>query len=390
MKNHVTRYFATLATLGLTLSACTETVILFKPSPNLKPMPNTSACPQKDEIDPLFKDQWNLAQIGVTEDVLKSTTLTGNANVRVAILSTGIDYNHEDLCGQVAINKAEIVQKGAGDKPAPAREDTDKNGLVGDVAGYDVVDGDGLAYDRHGAGTAVAGIIAANQRNGVGISGLMNKVSLIPIRYIDDNGQTSVAHLAAGLEAALKLKPNVIFIQTAEIPLGGRQQDPEVMAAESGLLRSYFNRVREAKIPIVIGAGDDMGEFGSSEVDKIIKSFDNILVVTSLDRDAKKSLLANSHSQDVVVAAPGEGVMSLKPGSKYGTVNGTAYAAAHVTAALALARSSLADRLEMSKVVNALVSVSGSDIDESLERDTRGGTRLNIVKFLAQMNGVTP
>lgn len=373
--------------LAILLSACTKTVILYKPSAHIKPMPNMAACPKKDEADPKFKDQWNLAQLGITEEVLKSGAVSGNSNVRIAILSTGIDYNHEDLCGQVAINKAEIVQKGAGEKPAPSREDLDKNGLVGDVVGYDVVDGDGLAYDRHGAGTAVAGIIAANQRNGVGIAGIMKQVTLIPIRYIDDNGQTSVGNLAAALDAALKLKPHVIFLQTAEIQIGGREQNPELINDEISLIKTYLDKIRDAKIPVVVGAGDNMQEFGSGALEKLLKSYENILVVTSLDKDGKKSMLANSHGQDVVIAAPGENIISLKPGNKYGEVSGTAYAAAHVTAAIGLARVALADRLEIGKVISILVSAKGSEADTALERDTRGGTRLHLVKFLNELRG---
>ncbi len=368
--------------------ACTQTVILFKPKPNIDPMPTQSACPQKDEDDPKAKEQWSLAQLGITPEVLKSGAVGGNANVRIAILSTGVDYNHEDLCGQVAINKAEITQKAAGDKPDVDRKDDDGDGLVDNVVGYDVVDGDGFAYDRHGAGTAVAGIIAANQRNGLGIAGVMKQVTLLPVRYIDNNGQTSVGALSAAIDAALKMKPHVVFLQTAQIQLGGHEQNPGQIADELGLLRSYFNRLKAANIPVIVGAGDDMSQFGSSEMDKMLRSYDNVLVVTALDKEGRRSLLANVHNQDVVTAAPGEGIVSLKPGNRYTEVNGTAYAAAHLTAAVALARAQLADKLEVTKIINALVSARGSEPDVALERDTRGGTRLQIVKFLTEIKGL--
>lgn len=376
---------AAWAILGTALSACTQTMILFKPSPIIDPLPKTEACPQKDEADPRFKEQWNLAQMGITEDVLKSEVVLGNPNVRIAILSTGIDYNHEDLCGQVAINKRELIQKGAGDILAPAREDTDKDGLVGNVVGYDVVDGDGLAYDRHGAGTAVAGIIAANAHNGIGIAGIMKHVTLLPVRYIDDNGQTNPGNLAAALDAAIKMKPHVVFIQTAQMQLGGDGQVAEQIAEEIGLIKGYLNKLRDAKIPVVVGAGDDMQQFGTTDLDKALRSYENVLVVTALNKDGRKSLLANSSAQDVIVAAPGEGVLSLKPGNKYGEVSGTAYAAAHLTAAIGLARAQLADKLDITKVVSSLASAKGAYYDETLERDTRGGTRLQIVNFLSEL-----
>lgn len=377
-----------LAVLSSGLIGCSEVVILFKPKPNIDPMPSTAACEAKDEDDPQAKDQWNLAQIGVTPEVLKSTTVLGNANVRIAVLSTGIDYNHEDLCGKVEVNKKEITQRAIADRVDVNREDDDKNGLVDDVVGYDVVDGDGFAFDRQGAGTAAAGIIAASQRNGVGIAGLMKEVTLLPVRYIDNNGQTSVANLAAALDAALKLKPHVIYLQTAQIQIGGHRAEADVVMAELSVLKSYLDRVRNAKIPVVVGAGDDMAQFGTSEIDKILKNYENILVVTAVDKDAKRSLLANTNSQDVLIAAPGEEILTLKPGNKYTTVSGTAYAAAHLTAAIGLARATLADRMEIPKVVSTLISAKGSEVDVALERDTRGGTRLQLVKFLSEIRSL--
>ncbi len=368
--------------------ACTRTVILFKPKPNIDPMPSSSACPQKNEEDPLAKDQWTLPQLGLTPELIKAGAANGNANVRIAILSTGVDYNHEDLCGQVAINKSEITQKAAGDKPDVNQIDDDGDGLVDNVVGYDVVDGDGFAYDRHGAGTAVAGVIAANQSNGAGITGLMKQVTLLPVRYIDNNGQTSVGALSAALSAAIKLKPHVVFLQTAQIQLGGHEQNSMQIADELTLVRGYFDKLRAAKIPVIVGAGDDMSQFGATEMDKMLKSYENVLVVTALDKEGKRTLLANIHNQDVVTAAPGEAILTLKPGNKYGEVSGTAYAAAHLTAAVGLARAQLGDRMEITKVINALVSVNGSEPDVALERDTRGGTRLQIVKFLNEVKSL--
>jgi len=374
-----------LSAAVLSSIACTQTVILFKPKPNIDPMPNLSACPEKDEDDPRASEQWSLAQLGVTPEVLKSPTVLGNPNVRIAILSTGVDYNHEDLCGQIAINQKEITQKAAGDRPDVNRLDDDGDGLVDNVVGYDVVDGDGFAYDRHGAGTAVAGIIAANQRNGIGIAGIMRQVTLLPVRYIDNNGQTSVGALSAALDAALKMKPHVIFLQTAQIQLGGHEQTAGLISDELSLLKTYFDRLKAAKIPVIVGAGDDMSQFGASEMDKLLRTYENVLVVTALDKDGRRTLLANIHNQDVVTAAPGEGILTLKPGNRYTEVNGTAYAAAHLTAAVGLARAQLADRMEITKVINALVSAKGADVDVALERDTRGGTRLQIVKFLSEL-----
>lgn len=372
------------------LAGCTQTIILFKPSPQVDPMPSTKNCENAvaGKQDPLFAKQWNLKQLGITQDVLKTTALEGNKNVKVAILSTGIDYNHEDLCGQVAIDKAEITQNAIGDDPGVNRKDDDGDGLVDNIVGWDVVDGDGLAYDRNGAGTAVAGIIAANQNNGLGIAGLMKNVTLYPVRYINDNGQTTVPWLVAGLEAAVKAKPHVIFLQNAQVQIGGWGGDPVQAAAELGMIKKALKEVHDAKIPVVVGAGDDMQVFGVKQLDQLFKSFDNVFVVTAVDKTGNISFLANIGEQEVMTAAPGENIMTTKPLNKYGIVNGTAYAAAHVTAALGLARSVLGDNMDYRKLATLLLSSKGSEQDPQLARFTRGGNRLQLVKFLGQLQSL--
>lgn len=365
------------------LGGCMQTVIVYKPNPKMDPMPileNKLGGPEKE--DPDFNKQWYLAKMGVTKEVQAGNLLEGNYNIRVALLSTGVDYNHEDLRGQVMINTNEITQRGAGDKPGANREDDDKNGLVDDIVGYDVIDGDGLAYDRHGAGTAVAGILAARTKNGVGISGLMKKVSIYPIRYIDDNGQSSIANLAAALEIAVKAKPHVVFIQNTQFQLGGHGGDPEVASVESGLVKQYLDQLQTLKIPVILGAGDAMGDYGNEVLEKVLKGYDNLIVVTSTGKDDNRTLMANFSMTDVTIAAPGEKLLTLKPFNKYGEVSGTAFAAANVTAAIALARSMLGERATVEKLIPVLISPKASDQVPALTAFTRSGTRLNIVKFL--------
>ncbi|MGE0761783.1 MAG: S8 family serine peptidase [Bdellovibrionales bacterium] len=371
--------------LSFGLLGCTQTVIVYKPNPKMDPLPVVTNKPEADKDDPDFGKQWHMAKMGVTKEILATPLLDGNYNVKIAVLSTGVDYNHEDLRGQIAINTAEITQKAAGDKPGPNREDDDKNGLVDDIVGYDVVDGDGLAYDRHGAGTAVAGLIAARMKNGVGVSGLMKKVQLYPIRYIDDNGQSSVANLASALELAVKIRPHVVFIQNTQFRLGGHDGNSEVASVEASLVKRHLDELQTLKIPVVLGAGDGMSDYGNDEIEKMLKSFDNLIVVTATGKDDNRTLMANFSMTDVLIAAPGEKLFTLKPFNKYGEVSGTGYAAAHVTAALGLARSMLGDRATSEKLIPALLSPKGSDQVPALTPFTRSGTRLNVVKFLNEI-----
>lgn len=378
-----------MAILSVTLAACSQTVVLYKPSSKIDPLPSQEKGADqqaKNLVDP--SRQWNLGKLGITKEVLTGPILEGNVNVKVALLSTGVDYNHPALAGQIAINPAEITKKAAGEIEGGDREDTDKNGLVDDIVGYDVVDGDGLAYDRHGAGTAVAGIIAAKPVAGKGPAGLMKKVSIYPIRYIDDNGQSSVANLASALEIAIKSKAHVVFIQNTQFRLGGHEGNPEVARVEASLIKKYLDELQALKIPVVLGAGDAMHEYGNDEIEKLIKAYDNMIVVTATGKDDNRTMMASFSMTDVTIAAPGEKIPSLKPFGNYGEVSGTAYAAAHVTAAVALARSALGERATPERLIPVLISPKASDQVPGLATFTRSGTRLNLVKFLNELKSI--
>ncbi|MCB0390391.1 MAG: S8 family serine peptidase [Bdellovibrionales bacterium] len=370
--------------------ACTQTIIVYKPSKQIDPLPKVESEEDKDAkskgLDPMNEDQWALHKVGISKDVLnKDENLKGNYNVKVAILSTGIDYNHKDLIGQVHVNKSEITQEGLADEKGYNQKDDDKNGLVDDIVGVDVVDNDGLAYDRHGAGTAVAGIIAAKTNNATGISGIMKEVTLYPVRYINDNGQTNLANLLNALDVVLKVKPDVVFVQQLQFQLGGRDKDPALIEAEISLMKKKLDKIKELKIPVIVGAGEDIESFGTSRLDQVIRSYDNVVVVTSTNESDNLSFLAKYSFTAVHTSAPGENVLTTQPLNQYGKVSGTAFAAAHVTAAVALAKAKYAEKLSMQDLVATLISEKGGDYIQSLDRYSRGGNRLNVVKFLTAL-----
>ena len=94
--------------------------------------------------DPLFANQWNLGRIGA-ERAWSATTGVG---VRIGVVDTGVDLNHEDLAGKVVAHTACL---GTGGNPALCT---------------------GSAQDEHGHGTHVSGIAAAHRDNQRGIAGV--------------------------------------------------------------------------------------------------------------------------------------------------------------------------------------------------------------------------
>ena len=128
--------------------------------------------------DPLLSDQWHLVNDGDlrpskfvkgadvnVRDAWDMTT--GDPSIIVAVLDEGVDVSHPDLKASMWVNEDEIWN---------SHEDNDGNGYVGDVHGYNFVGKSGVItvegrYDS-GHGTHVAGVIAAMNDNGIGISSI--------------------------------------------------------------------------------------------------------------------------------------------------------------------------------------------------------------------------
>ena len=103
--------------------------------------------------DVAVKDAWNLT--------------TGDPAIIVAVLDEGVDVMHEDLKASMWVNEGEVWG---------SHDDADGNGYAGDIHGYNFVEDHGVIaveslYDT-GHGSHVAGVIAATNNNGLGISSI--------------------------------------------------------------------------------------------------------------------------------------------------------------------------------------------------------------------------
>ena len=128
--------------------------------------------------DPLLSDQWHLVNNGnlrptkfvkgADVNVEKAWELTtGDPSIIVAVLDEGVDVAHPDLKASMWVNEGEAWK---------SLEDNDGNGYEGDYHGYNFVKKNGVIsvdskYDT-GHGSHVAGVIAATNDNGLGISSI--------------------------------------------------------------------------------------------------------------------------------------------------------------------------------------------------------------------------
>jgi len=115
----------------------------------------------------------------------------------VALIDTGVDYNHEDLAVNMWKNPDEIAGNGI---------DDDGNGFVDDIYGIDRYYNDVDPMDENGHGTHLAGIIAAKGNNGKGISGVAWTGKIMALKFSSYENYAYVSQAIGCINYALAIQ----------------------------------------------------------------------------------------------------------------------------------------------------------------------------------------
>lgn len=141
--------------------------------------------------DPLYPEQWYVTATNV-DDVWSTTT--GSTDAVIAIIDTGVDWEHPDLRNKIWTNPAELN--------GIEGVDDDGNGFVDDVRGWDFINNDNDPRDDNSHGTHVAGIAAAEANNGIGIAGVSWGARILPIKAFQSTGRGDLARILPALQFA--------------------------------------------------------------------------------------------------------------------------------------------------------------------------------------------
>lgn len=144
-----------------------------------------------------YDDLWGLKKLQTAE----AWDVTKGEGVVVAVVDTGVDYNHIELAANIWTNSVEIPANGI---------DDDHNGYVDDVRGWDFVNNDNDPLDGHGHGTHVSGTIAAVGNNELGIIGVAPSARIMPLKGLSDTGSGSSSGLATAIKYAADNGADVI------------------------------------------------------------------------------------------------------------------------------------------------------------------------------------
>ena len=265
--------------------------------------------------DARFGEQWalhNTGQTGGTPDADIDAPeaweiQTGDPNVIVGILDTGVDLDHPDLAANIWINEDEIPGNGI---------DDDENGYVDDVHGYDFFNEDGDPQDDHYHGTHCAGIVGAVSDNGDGVTGVAPNVRIMALKI----GPPERPILDAGIEAIYYAANN--GAQITSNSWGGNSY--------SQALEEAFNYADQVGLVSIGAAGNN-----DSKQDFYPAMYEFVLAVASTDHNDVKSDFSN-YGDWIDVSAPGSEILNTKFDDSYYSLSGTSMAAPHVAGLAAL------------------------------------------------------
>jgi subtilisin family serine protease len=319
--------------------------------------------------DPRFPEEWALDNDLDTDiDAAEAWEYTqGSADVTVAVVDSGVAYDHPDLAPNLWVNQSETVET-----PEGRGVDDDGNGYVDDSIGWDWVEDDGIPTDPHGHGTHVAGTIGARGNDGFGVAGVSWDVGLMPLRALDSTGSGTIADVASAFTYAGEMGADIV-----NASLGGAGYSNTLRAAIEGAPGTLF----------VVAAGNSSSDNDTTPNYPCNYGSSNLICVAATDETGELTWFSSYGATMVDLAAPGEAILSTKPGGAFTTASGTSMATPHVSGVAALL---LAHRPSATVADTTAALLDAVDPAVSLGGKTVTGGRLNAWRALDPVAGTDP
>ena len=288
-------------------------------------------CSPADNVpnDPFFEFMWNLNNLGpdfvgkpgADVGVLKAWDITtGNRDIVVAVLDTGVDLSHPDLEANAWTNLGEIAGNSI---------DDDHNGYIDDVRGWNFLDDNNRVYqdsEIDGHGTHVAGTVGAVGNNEIGVTGVAWNVQLMALKFLDGiENRGFISNAIKAIDYAIDQKRRGVNLKVINASW--------VSPHKSHALRDAIRAAGEAGILFVCAAGNEGLDIDEDPIypGAYAAELSTLLPVAALDRLDRIEPYSNYGFHTVSVGAPGTSVLGLAPEGQYVERSGTSMAAPHVS-----------------------------------------------------------
>ncbi len=270
--------------------------------------------------DPFFADsQWGLNNTG--QQIQNKTGSTGTdidaldaweinsdcSNIIIAVIDSGIDYNHPDLKDNLWTNPGETING----------IDDDGNGYIDDLHGWNFsgakgdYTGNNNIFDSNGHGTHVAGTMAAKGNNGTGITGVCWTARIMILKFLDDKGVGTSAEEIAAIEYAIDKGARIINASFGEEGYIQAERDAIDAAGKAGILfiAASGNNGHNNDTSFDYTNNDtlDSANYPASY------SLPNIISVGASDQDDHMPSWSAYGLQSVDVTAPGSNIYGPSP-----------------------------------------------------------------------------
>lgn len=253
--------------------------------------------------DPMFGQLWGVTNIAAP---LAWDRIKDAPDIVVAVVDTGIDFNHPDLAANLW---------------------TGPNGEHGYTATNGTVIPGGI--DDHGHGTHVAGTIGAVGNNGIGVVGLAWKTKIIAIKVLH-NGSGNSIDIVNGYEKMIDLRESGVPLLVSNHSYGGSGPDP--------IMEDGFRLLAEADLFCAVAAGNSSQNIDLYPIRPAVYTFDNMVVALASDSAGKTASFSSFGIISTDISAPGVGILSTTRNNTYSLFSGTSMATPHVAGLAALVR----------------------------------------------------
>ena len=271
-----------------------------------------------------LKDQWAITKVNA-EKAWQRAGNKGNKNILVAVIDTGVDYKHQNLSANM-VQGYDFKQK-----------DNDPMDITGS--------------SNPGHGTHCAGIVGATGLVDGGIVGLAPNISMMPLRFLDENGSGDLNDGIKAIDYAIEKGAHVISASWGAA----------VSRDNAAPLVEAVKRADDKGIIFVAAAANDGKNNDKVSMYPANSGFPNTITVAASGPSDAKPSWSNYGRANVHVSAPGEDIMSTLPGNKYGNLSGTSMATPVVSGLVALVKSQ--DPSLTGVQVRALLQTTGAKVN---------------------------